>query len=111
MARRHENVERISKPSFPAVVAGACTAVAVFLYFGNTVDAKRERENLLRIEREVQELTTRYGDKILAERAAAGVDLARDPQALLSAIDRLDLTPEELLREYPALAEATRAPN
>jgi hypothetical protein len=92
---------------FPPVVAWGSLALALLLFFGNTVPAVRERAALRATAVELQQLRSRY-DAALAD-ALPGTPGAGAPpedlQSVLVAIDRIGWTPAELLRAYPAPAE------
>jgi hypothetical protein len=99
MTQRAEPASR-----FPQVVAWISLGLALALFFGNTVGAVRERGQLRAAEQELKDLQESYDAYILEARARTpGSHPARedDLQALLVAIDRLDLVPAELLQRYP----------
>lgn len=87
---------------FPWVVAWIGLAVAVVLFFSNTVPAVRERGELRATAADLQTLRQQY-DAAIAHATAAlpGPKGEQDLQSILVAIDRIGWTPAELLRCYP----------
>lgn len=97
-AREHDD----SETRFPWVVAWIGLAVAVVLFFSNTVPAVRERGELRATAADLQNLRQQY-DAAIAHATAAlpGPKGEQDLQSILVAIDRIGWTPAELLRCYP----------
>lgn len=87
---------------FPWVVAWIGLAVAIVLFFSNTVPAVRERAELRATAADLQNLRQQY-DAAIAHATAAlpGPKGEQDLQSILVAIDRIGWTPAELLRCYP----------
>lgn len=90
--------------AFPHWVAWGSLALALALFFANTVPAVRDRAALQATEQQLQELRSRC-DAELA-RALPGTPggtgaEGEDLQELLLAIDRYGWTPDELLRAVP----------
>lgn len=73
-----------------------CAGVALALFATSTAPAWSGLRGLREAERALLRSREELGRRI-AELGVRGTALDRDPQALLVAIDRLGLTPEELL--------------
>lgn len=91
------------RSSFPHWVAAGCLAIGLWLFFGSTVPALQERDELRGAAAELRALQLRC-EQAAAQLAAAQTSDS-DLQSLLVAIDRLGWTPDELLRHHPAPAE------
>ncbi|HLQ37254.1 MAG TPA: hypothetical protein VK348_05620 [Planctomycetota bacterium] len=92
-----------SSSSFPQWVAWGSLALALVLFFGNTVPAVRERAALLKDEAELRDMRQQYEAALAAALPATPVpgNADFDLQTLLLAIDRIGWTPDELLRHFP----------
>jgi len=89
---------------FPTWVALASLGLVLWLYYGGTAPAAREREELLRIEAELLDLRDRMDAAITAVRLGRTADTTWDLQSLLVAIDQRGYTPAELCAAFPAAA-------
>jgi hypothetical protein len=89
---------------FPWWVAAGSLAFALWLFFGNTVPAVRERQELHAHADELRELRDSYDRAIQEARLGVGPNAHYDLQALLVAIDRCGFTPHELCAAYPERA-------
>ncbi len=86
---------------FPYWVAMASLLLAVWLYFGNTGPAARERDELQRVADDLTDLRRRFDDAIHERRLGLAEDHHLDLQAVLVAIDQQGLTPAELCATHP----------
>ncbi|MEM7204271.1 MAG: hypothetical protein AAF628_28690 [Planctomycetota bacterium] len=97
MARRHLSED--SEPRrFPLAVTVLCGGAALALFFFSTVPAVTERDRLRGLEASRQDLL----DILQQESATQGATAAAlevDPQAVLVELDKLQLTPGDLLEE------------
>jgi hypothetical protein len=93
------NVEAPSR--FPHWVAAGSLAFALWLFFGNTVPAVHEREELRAHANELARLRASYDAAIQEARLGVGPNAHYDLQALLVAIDQSGFTPLELCAAYP----------
>lgn len=102
--------ERRESP-FPQVVAWGSLALALLLFFFNTVPAVREREELRTTEDQLRELRVLY-DRALADQlpATPGAAAEDDLQTVLVAIDRIGWTPDELRQSFPPPAAGPTGP-
>jgi hypothetical protein len=86
---------------FPLLVALVCTVLAVALFLTGTVPALREADDLRRTEQsnrtELLQLLRQSQELRQRQRA-----LEWDPQTLLVELDRLGLTPDEILEDTSA---------
>lgn len=87
--------------SFPQIVAWVGLVLALLLFFGNTVPAVRERNELRATADELKELRRRYDAAIEHARAGTSFGDRENLQSVLVAIDRIGWTPAELLACYP----------
>ena len=87
----------------PLLLTTVCGGVSVWLFFAAVAPALRERRELGRIETRQSRLleALRDGNQDLRGRLAS---LGEDPQTLLVEIDRMHLTPAELIRRFGAAA-------
>ncbi|HLU40010.1 MAG TPA: hypothetical protein VK081_11525 [Planctomycetota bacterium] len=81
-----------------ALIAVACTAAGVLLFFTGTAPALREHEHLRAVEAERGAAFAELAERLAALRSE-DESLRTDPQTILLAIDRAGLTPGELLDE------------
>jgi hypothetical protein len=88
--------------SFPHWVALGSLGLVLWLFFGNTVPALHEREQLRSLTDELQDLRRRYEGAIAEARLGQGGSTEYDLQALFVAIDQRGYTPAELCAAYPA---------
>jgi len=89
---------------FPWLVAWLGLAVAVVLFFSNTVPAVRDRQELRATATDLKALLQKYEAAIAhATAALPGPQGEQDLQSVLVAIDRIGWTPAELLRCYPEM--------
>ena len=95
-------MDRKPHTSFPTTVAWLSLGVSVLLFCGNTVPALRERADLQATQQQVERLRQQF-ERTLANSRAATPEAAEeiDIQSLLVAIDRIGLTPIELLQANP----------
>ncbi len=92
---------------FPLAVFVLCGGAGLALLLTGTVPALAEQSRLRQLEsrrQEMLELLQRRADEL----RRTEVSLDQDPQTLLLEIDKLGLTPDELLAEQPE--EATTRP-
>jgi hypothetical protein len=96
--------------TFPAWITLLSTLVAMLLFLTMTVPAVREQRELRRIESEKARLRAQYEDTLRTDRERRRA-LHWDPQTVLLEIDRLGLTPQELLEiDAQRLAAEGRPP-
>lgn len=86
---------------FPQWVAVGSLAFVLWLFFGNTVPALREREELHQHAGELAQRRADYEAAIQEARLGVGPNAHFDLQALLVAIDQRGFTPFELAIAYP----------
>ena len=86
---------------FPHWVALGSLAFVLWLFFGNTVPALRERQELLAHAESLAALRADYDAAIQEARLGVGPNAHYDLQALLVAIDQRGYTPLELCAAYP----------
>ena len=86
---------------FPHWVAAGSLAFVLWLFFGNTVPALREREELRAHASDHARLRASYDAAIQEARLGVGPNAHYDLQALLVAIDQRGFTPLELCAAYP----------
>ena len=86
---------------FPHWVALGSLAFVLWLFFGNTVPALRERQELQQYADELVTLRATYDAAIQEARLGIGPSSHYDLQALLVAIDQHGFTPLELCAAYP----------
>lgn len=98
--------EPANPSSFPHWVALASLGLVLWLFFGNTVPALHEREQLISLQTELEDLHRRYDGAIRQTMIATGANKDIDFQGLLVAIDQRGLTPAELHAAYPELPTA-----
>ncbi len=90
---------------FPWWVAAGSLTFALWLFFGNTVPALRERQELRAHAAELAQLRASYDAAIQEARLGVGPNAHYDLQALLVAIDQRGFTPLELCAAYPERAD------
>ncbi len=88
--------------SFPHWVALCSLGLVLWLFFGNTVPALHEREQLRTLQDELVDLRRRYDAAIIDARLGRGSTSDYDLQGLFVAIDQRGYTPAELCAAYPA---------
>ena len=105
--------DQANPSSFPHWVALTSLGLVLWLFFGNTVPALQEREQLISLKVELQDLWKRYDTAIRATQFGSGVNKDIDFQSLLVAIDQRCLTPAELLAAYrePPVQEGSDGPS
>jgi hypothetical protein len=86
---------------FPHWVALGSLAFVLWLFFGNTVPALRERAELRNHAEALAQLKASYDAAIQEARLGVGPNAHYDLQALLVAIDQRGYTPLELCVAYP----------
>ena len=86
---------------FPYWVALGSLAFVLWLFFGNTVPALHERQQLQQYADELAGLRATYDAAIQEARLGVGPSSHYDLQALLVAIDQHGFTPYELCAAYP----------
>lgn len=91
---------------FPHWVALGSLAFVLWLFFGNTVPALQERQELRNHADQLAKLRTDYDRAIQEARLGVGPNAHYDLQALLVAIDQRGFTPLELCVAYPERSEA-----
>lgn len=96
--------------SFPHWVALCSLGLVLWLFFGNTVPAMHEREELRLLQDELLDLRRRYETAIVAARLGQGGRTDHDLQGLLVAIDQRGYTPAELCAAYPDAQAAADSP-
>lgn len=94
---------------FPHWVALGSLAFVLWLFFGNTVPALRERQELRQHAESLAELKASYDAAIREARLGVGPNAHYDLQALLVAIDQHGYTPLELCLAYPERTARTGA--
>ncbi len=94
---------------FPWWVALGSLAFVLWLFFGNTVPALRERQQLQQYADELADLRATYDAAIQESRLGVGPNAHYDLQALLVAIDQHGFTPFELCASYPEARKALDA--
>ena len=94
---------------FPWWVAAGSLAFALWLFFGNTVPALHERQELRAHAQDLLELRETYDRAIQEARLGVGPNAHYDLQALLVAIDECGFTPLELCAAYPERPRAEPA--
>ena len=87
--------------SFPHWVALCSLGLVLWLFFGNTVPALHEREELRTLHEELLSLRQRYDAAIIEARLGRGSTSDYDLQGLFVAIDQRGYTPAELCASYP----------
>lgn len=87
--------------SFPHWVALGSLGLVLWLFFGNTVPAMHEREELRSLQDELLDLRRRYAAAIVEARLGQGGSTDYDLQGLFVAIDQRGYTPAELCAAYP----------
>jgi hypothetical protein len=91
--------------SFPWWVAAGSLTFVLWLFFGNTVPALRERQELRAHAADLVQLRESYDRAIQEARLGVGPNAHYDLQALLVAIDQRGFTPLERCAAYPERAE------
>src|SRR5262245_28436062 len=86
---------------YPHWVALGSLAFVLWLFFGNTVPALRERQELRDHAQALARLKASYDAAIEEARLGVGPNAHYDLQALLVAIDQRGYTPLELCVAYP----------
>lgn len=92
--------------SFPHWVALCSLGLVLWLFFGNTVPALHEREQLRAVHDELSGLRARYDQAIADAQLGRGRHADYDLQGLFLAIDQRGYTPAELCAAYPQPAAA-----
>lgn len=87
--------------SFPRWVALASLAVVLWLFFGQTVPAVQERDDLQVVLADLRSLRSQFENAITERRLGMTNQDTIDLQALLVAIDQQGLTPAELCATHP----------
>jgi hypothetical protein len=95
---------------FPQWVAAGSLVFVLWLFFGNTVPALHEREELRAHAGELARLRASYDAAIQEARLGVGPNAHYDLQALLVAIDQRGFTPLELCAAYPERRERPGEP-
>jgi hypothetical protein len=96
---------------FPHWVALGSLAFVLWLFFGNTVPALRESQELRAHAEELKSLKASYDAAIQEARLGVGPNAHYDLQALLVAIDQRGYTPLELCVAYPDSRSAGTGPD
>lgn len=94
----------VDQSAFPHWVAWGSLAIALALFFANTVPAVRERASLQATEEQLKSLRNRTDKelaRVLPSTPGGSGEQGEDLQELLLAIDRMGWTPDELLRAVP----------
>ncbi len=85
---------------FPLLLSAFCALLAAVVFFTAMVPAAAEERQLGDIERQRERLLEQLAGRNAALRDTE-LGLRYDPQTLLVEIDRLGMTPDELLARYP----------
>ncbi|MCC6671797.1 MAG: hypothetical protein IT458_12095 [Planctomycetes bacterium] len=89
--------DRIERPAtLPMVAAMVCLGLGLVLFFEGTVPALRERDQHLATHGQLLRLRDAY-DRAIRRAYEVEAALDDDPETILVQIDRLGLTPAELL--------------
>jgi len=99
----------VKSSSFPQWVAGCSLGLGLWLYFGNTVPALRDRAELAVMENDLALLRQRYDTAIGEARLGQGATADFDLQSLFVAIDQKGYTPAEFCAAYPSEPPARAA--
>ena len=93
----------LSRDTLPLIATAACTVLALLLFITGTASGLREQRELEQAGRDfAQQIRTGHRSMLqFRSHVVAAGEEARDLQALLVAIDRLGLTPVEILDMYP----------
>jgi len=92
----------IKPSSFPLWVTVCSLGVGLWLYFGNTVPALRDRDELVSLASDLAVLRQQYDTAIVEARAGHGATADFDLQSLFVAIDQKGYTPAEFCAAYPS---------
>jgi len=98
--------DRARSTKFPHWVALSSLGLVLWLYYGNTVPALHERDQLEALQGDLADLRARYDAAIRDARLGRALNADVDLQALFLAIDRRGYTPAELCAAHPATEAA-----